>query len=186
MMSSPETSSPRQPRRRPVLHRIATGALLVGFGVLFMVATERAHAADIVLRFDGGIGEQDAARAGANLIVNDVQGFLPGGRPWVISDLKAQVFADSSISVAGKGLLLAGGAAIGSNGGQSVRATLLCNGTSTVVGSVHKSALVPLEPDGDFQIHSALSPALPSTCGNPVLLITNPGDAWFAAGIPKR
>jgi hypothetical protein len=46
--------------------------------------------------------------------------------------------------------------------------------------------LVPLELNGDFRIDDVLNPAPPADCASPVLLIRNPGGAWFAAGILKR
>jgi hypothetical protein len=153
----------------------------LGFAALLglsLLAAQPASAADKLVRFDGGIGSQPL-RAGA--LVNDVFGVPPGGRPWVIQALSADVFTDGRIRVEGRGLLLAGGNAIGMTGGQSVRARLFCNAGT----SFHDSELVPLEPDGDFRIGGLLTSAPPSVCASPVLLIINAGGAWFAAGIPK-
>src|SRR5216683_2695778 len=72
---------------------------------------------------------------------------------------------------------------IGGNAGQSVRATLLCEVANPVL---HDTGLVPLELNGDFRIDDVLNPAPPADCASPVLLIRNPGGAWFAAGILKR
>jgi hypothetical protein len=85
----------------------------------------------------------------------------------------------------GRGLLLASGNGIGTNAGQSVHATLFC-GTGAATTS-HNSTLagVALEADGDFRIDDFLSPAQPTPCDSPVLLIRNVGGLWFAAGIPK-
>jgi hypothetical protein len=148
------------------------------FASLFSVALSlplAANAADV--RFDGGIGAQ-SLRAGAQ--PNDVNGVPPGGRPWVISRLVAEVIG-RRIIVEGEGLLIAGGGSVGTGGGQSVRARLFCGGVA------HDSAaLVPLAADGDFRIDSVLSPAPPRPCTNPVLLIINAGGNWFAAGIPRN
>jgi hypothetical protein len=149
------------------------------FACLFSVALSLPLAANAAerLRFEGGIGSQPL-RAGA--APNLVRGVTPGGSPWVISRLSAEVKRDGKISVEGRGLLLAGGDNIGTNGGQSVRARLFC-------GSVgHDSALVPLDADGDFRIDSALTPTPPNPCATPVLLIVSGGGSWFAAGIPKN
>ena len=136
-----------------------------------------AAAADSIARFEGGIGSQPL-RAGA--LVNDVNGVAPGGRPWVIASLSADVKSDGRISVVGRGLLLGGGATIGTPGGQSVRARLFCGGVP------HDSpTLTPLEADGDFRIEESLTVTPPSPCANPVLLIINANGSWFAAGIPK-
>jgi hypothetical protein len=103
----------------------------------------------------------------------------PGGIPWVISRLTADIKTDGRISVDGRGLLLAGGDGIGTNGNQSVRARLFCGAVMS------DSVLVPLEPNGDFSIDGSLAPVPPTPCTNPVLLIVNTGNAWFAAGILK-
>lgn len=143
-------------------------------------ASEDVH----LVRFDGGIGVIPVNSAGANT----VRGVIPGGQPWVIADLRADIRLDGSIDAAGKGLLLAGGNSIGTTGGASVVATLLCgplpNGPFTSHSTPVASA-VKLEPNGDFRITDLLSPAPPSPCDNPVLLIVNTAGRWFAAGIEK-
>ena len=145
-----------------------------------------AQAEERLVRFDGGIGSQVWARNNATgaVVPNDVQGVQPGGRPWVISDLRADVRTDGSIKVDGRGLLLAGGNGVGTTGGQSVHARLFCGGVA------HNSATVPLEPNGDFRIEGTLSPApATDTCASPILLIVSgvaPAGSWFAAGIPKQ
>jgi hypothetical protein len=142
--------------------------------------------ADNVAKFNGGIGSQPAALGsdGKTFIVNDVLGIPPGGRPWVIEELRAQLKEDGRLSVRGEGLLLAGGAVVGTRGGVTqVVATLFCNGNLTGFSS----GAVPLSVDGDFEISEKLH-GIPNLCASPILLIrnaTSPG-AWFAAGIPKR
>jgi hypothetical protein len=141
--------------------------------------------ADNLVKFSGGIGSQPAAIGpdGKPSVVNDVFGIPPGGRPWVIESLKAQVKEDGRLSVRGEGLVLAGGNSIGTRGGiAQVVATLFCNGTAFT------SAPVPISMDGDFEISDRLQ-NVPNPCLSPVLLIRNgagvtPGP-WFAAGIPK-
>lgn len=153
---------------------LAASAVLAGATLL----PGPALAADPVARFDGGIGAQPL-RAGVQ--VNEVLNVPPGGRPWVIGRLAADVRPDAQIGVEGRGLLLAGGPAVGTGGGQSVRARLFCDGA--LVGD---SQTVPLQANGDFRIDGFLGGNPPSPCNNPVLLILNgAGTAWFAAGIPK-
>jgi hypothetical protein len=152
-------------------------AVFVG---LFSVALSfplAANAQDSVIRFEGGIGSQPLR---ADALVNDVNGVPPGGRPWVISRLIAEVIG-RRIIVEGRGLLIAGGGNVGTGAGQSVRARLFCGGVPR-----DSAALVPLAANGDFRIDSLLSPAPPRPCANPVLLIVSGGGNWFAAGIPRN
>lgn len=137
-----------------------------------------ATADDRIVRFDGGIGVIPSSNV---TTVNVVQGVQPGGQPWVIARLNADVRSDGRISVDGRGLLLAGGNGIGTTGGQSVRAVLFCAGAAPV-----QSDLVLLEPNGDFRIDGVLSGTPADPCGSPVLLIVSANGRWFAAGIPKQ
>jgi hypothetical protein len=153
--------------------RKALSACLFSTALLFPFA---ASAQAPLVRFDSGIGV-NPLRAGP--APNTVRGVSPGGIPWVISRLTVDIKTDGRISVDGRGLLLAGGDGIGTNGNQSVRARLFCGAVMS------DSVLVPLEPNGDFSIDGSLAPVPPTPCTNPVLLIVNTGNAWFAAGILK-
>jgi hypothetical protein len=152
-----------------------------------------AMADGLLVKFKGGIGVNPvSSAAGAantdgtfpNVTRNDVRGIPPGGQPWVIESLRANVMADGRIRVDGMGLLLAGGNGIGTNGDQQVRAVLFCG---PVPGfTAHSSGLVALEANGDFRIDDILAPSPPFNCDNPVLLIVNAGGRWFAAGILQQ
>src|SRR5262245_56411755 len=136
-----------------------------------------------LVRFEGGIG---VIPVSAGPAANVVRGINPGGQPWVIAGLSADIEADGRISVDGRGLLLAGGNNIGTNGGQSVVATLFCNPATQTPTTHSTSPGVPLEPNGDFRIEDLLDPAPPAVCANPVLLIRSSNNGnWFAAGILK-
>jgi hypothetical protein len=159
--------------------------LIVSIPVLFILGffVSPVLAQNTLVRFEGGIG---VIPVSAGPAANVVRGVNPGGQPWVIKELDARVRTNGDIGVDGEGLLLAGGNNIGTNGNQSVVATLFC-GTQ----AFSTSPGVPLEPNGDFRIRDRLEPLpLPGICESPVLLIrsfnpqTGPGN-WFAAGIPK-
>ena len=154
--------------------RNTLSACLLSFAALVPLA---ASAAEPLVRFEDGIGVQPL-RAGG--LPNTVFGVNPGGLPWVISRLSADVSSDGQVRVDGRGLLLAGGNGIATTGGQSVRARLFCAGVP------FDSELVALDPRGDFRITGFLNPIPPSPCGSPALLIVNANGAWFAAGIPKQ
>jgi hypothetical protein len=170
-----------------VFQKLSIVAVVLGVGCSFAAA-----GGDTLVRFNGGIGviPVSAAAGVANadgtspdVNRNVVRGVNPPGQIWRIADLQAEVSVDGRIRVSGKGLLLAGGNALGGNAGQSVFATLICEAAAPF--TLHNTTLtgVPLEPNGDFEIDDVLTPA-PSGCASPVLLIRNVGGAWFAAGIP--
>ena len=167
-------------------------AWVLFFGIVYPLS---AVADDSLVKFKGGIGvipvsagvavapTLGTAQTVESVNRNIVRGVQPPGQLWTIADLRADVKADGSIKVRGKGLLLAGGNTIGTNANQSVRATLLCEVANPVL---HNTDLVPLEPNGDFRIDGVLDPLPPAVCDSPALLIRNPNGAWFAAGIVKR
>jgi hypothetical protein len=138
------------------------------------------------LTFRGAIGviPVTGVAAGGAVNLNVVRGVNPAG-PWRIADLDADVRSDGHIRVKGRGLLLAAGNGIGTNAGASVFATLFCGPAATA--TAHSSNRVALEADGDFRIDDLLSPAPPTFCDIPVLLIRNGAGSgvWFAAGIPE-
>jgi hypothetical protein len=147
-----------------------------------------ASADDTLVKFKGGIGvipvSAGVGAAATAEVVNRniVRGVQPPGQIWRIGDLQATIRNDGRISVRGKGLLLAGGNAIGGNAGQTVVATLICEATAPFTLRSTSATGVPLQPNGDFQIDDVLTPA-PSGCASPVLLIRNLAGAWFAAGL---
>jgi hypothetical protein len=138
------------------------------------------------LKFRGGIGviPVTGVAATGTVTLNVVRGVNPAG-PWRIADLDAAVSSYGHIRVKGRGLLLAAGNGIGTNAGASVFATLFCGSANTATSS--SSNRVVLDVDGDFRIDDVLSPAPPTPCDAPVLLIRNGAGSgvWFAAGIPE-
>lgn len=142
------------------------------------------------LNFSGAIGVDPVSNVVVNgatttVSANVVRGISPAGQIWRISDLDARVTSDGRIRVRGRGLLLGGGNAIGTNGGQSVFATLFCGPAASATASSTNEAGVALDSEGDFTIDDLLSPLPASTCDTPVLLIRTAAGAhpWFAAGI---
>jgi hypothetical protein len=152
-------------------------------------------AGDTLVRFNGAIGDIPVANVAGtpnpdgsfpDVIRNIVRGVNPAGQIWVISDFRADVKVDGRIRVDGRGLLLGGGNAIGTNGNASVFATLICEATPPFTQFSTNITGVPLAANGDFRIDDFLAPTPPAQCGSPALLIrVTPSGAWFAAGIPN-
>ena len=163
-------------------------ALLVASSAMAGGKDDGRRGDDTILKFKGGIVEIPVIGTPAVPVANVVRTIQPAGTPWVIRALNAEVTADGRIHVEGRGLLLAGGNEVGTNGGASVFATLICgplpNGPFTF-SSTSMTNPVALAADGDFRIDDILSPAPSNGCDNPVLLIrTVPSGVWFTAGIP--
>lgn len=180
--------------------------IVAALSLITTFAAAPALAADNLARFDGAFGSQPLRAAAA---INTVFTVNPGGIPWMIKSLKADIKTDGSISARGEGLLLAGGNTAGARGGtRFVVASLFCRGTPATPGTAgdpigpFNSGAADLDPNGDFHITGPLTDANgvspPVPCGDnldnrPVLLIRSatvvggvvtPGN-WFALGILK-
>src|SRR5439155_4378945 len=114
---------------------------------------------DILIKFNGGIGAIPISNVAVNATTgavtvnrNVVRGVNSPGQIWRIADLDATIKTNGDISVAGNGLVLAGGDNIGRATGQSVFATLICEATAPV--TEHSTTLtgIQLAPNGDFKI----------------------------------
>jgi hypothetical protein len=179
------SSNRSEKSRNSKADRTMVRGLLVALVALAIAGTASAQE-NTDLTFRGAIGVIPVTGVAANGAVNlnVVRGINPAG-PWRIADLDADVRSDGHIRVKGRGLLLAAGNGIGTNAGASVFATLFCGPAATA--TAHSSNRVALEVDGDFRIDDLLTPALPTSCDTPVLLIRNGAGSgvWFAAGIPE-
>jgi hypothetical protein len=179
-------------------NKLSLSIILGSLGALAIVALVPRSAVgygrheNTLVRFDGAIGVDPISNVVVNgtsttVTPNAVRGISPAGQIWRIADLDANVATDAHIRVRGRGLLLGGGNAIGTNGGQSVFATLFCGPAATATASSSNLLGVALDSDGDFVIDDVLSPLPPTSCETPVLLIRTAAGAhpWFAAGIEK-
>src|SRR5262245_64699663 len=104
-----------------------TKAVVVAVLTLGLLAPVMAHDRDLLVRFDGGIGVIPAQNGAGpanpdgtlpNVRLNIVRGVPPGGGPWRIASLRADVDTDGRIRIRGRGLLLASGNGIGTNANQ--------------------------------------------------------------------
>ena len=190
---------------------------LTGIGLAASLTMANVFAADTLFKFEGGIGSQPlrAVPAGGTVpAVNTVAGVNPGGAPWPIASLKAEIRTDGRIQISAKGILLGGTDNIGTRGGpRKMVVSLFCRNPATppaVAGTLqttpYNSEFVDLDPDGNFKFDSILTNSSgtipPFDCGDlidnrPVLLLrtatpanattgapATPGN-WFAAGILK-
>jgi hypothetical protein len=170
---------------------------------LVALAPLSAVADDSLVKFEGGVGAipvsagQGTAVTATVVNRNLVRGVQPAGQLWTIADFVAEVTVDGHITADGRGLVFAGGNAIGTaltltstgaTADRKVFATLICENVPPFTERNTNLVGVPLAANGDFKIDDVLSPrpTSPSSCATPALLIRNAvGQNWFAAGIQE-
>ena len=98
--------------------------------------------------------------------------------PWKIGDASADLRADGRLQVEVEGLVLA---STGTNLVGQFKAIVSCQTTVNGAAAVANvsSPLVAASPTGDAEIDTTI--ALPSPCIAPIVFVTSPGGAWFAA-----
>jgi len=110
-----------------------------------------------------------------------------GGLPWMITAGTGMLKSDGRVLVHVRGLVLADQAPVppafqGTNPVPDFRAIVSCqstgaDGTATVANV--STAPFPASPTGNADINATVS--LPSPCIAPIVFVTSPGGAWFAA-----
>ncbi len=120
---------------------------------------------------------------------NAVRGVPGGGLPWVIDFGKAKVSPNGKVDVLVMGLVFDPDdqAVIdlgigGTNTVPSFKAIVSCLSTDSEGDAITvnvSTALFPASGDGNSHIKDKVS--LPSPCIAPIVFVTSPGGAWFAA-----
>jgi hypothetical protein len=113
-----------------------------------------------------------------------IRGINGGGLPWVLTSANGRLLSSGLLVINIKGLVLAAGPNAGSNPIASFRATVSCltdtGGFENVASDLFPATTGPaLSGGGNSNIHATLS--LPQPCIAPIVFVTSPGGAWFAA-----
>ena len=116
-----------------------------------------------------------------------IRGVNAGGLPWVIDKAEARLSPDGLLEVEVDGLVIdpddaaAQDARVaGTNPVPAFRAILSCLTTAGVAAPDNTlTAAAPATADGDARIVEQLD--LPDTCIAPIVFVTSPAGAWFAA-----
>jgi len=156
--------------------------MVSGLAALLVVAPA-ALAGDKVLEFESMAGVVRPYTGAANAI----RGVNGGGLPWVIRVGKGEVKADGRIEVKVRGLVLADDPAVPParrlvNPIPNFRAVVSCLSVDAAGLAVTVNVTTgdfPATTGGDSEIEAALE--LPSPCIAPIVFVTSPGGAWFAA-----
>ena len=109
---------------------------------------------------------------------NPIRGVNGGGLPWAISEAKVVLLADGHLEIKVEGLVLV---ATGANPVTEFRGVVSCqtiDGMAAVVENV-STGTFPASTTGDSKIAATLD--LPDPCIAPIVFVTSPGLAWFAA-----
>ena len=141
-------------------------------------------AGDKIIEFDAMAGVVRPFTGAAN----PVRGVNGGGLPWVIRTGKGEVKADGRIEVKVRGLVLADDPAVLpasrrlTNPVPNFRVVVSCltvdaTGAATTVNA--STGDFPATVTGDAEVEAAVE--LPSPCIAPIVFVTSPGGAWFAA-----
>ena len=109
---------------------------------------------------------------------NPIRGVNGGGVPWAISEAKVELLADGRLEIDVEGLVLV---STGANPVTTFRGLVSCQTIDTgaaVVQNVMTDPF-PASATGDSKIEATLD--LPEPCIAPIVFVTSPGGAWFAA-----
>jgi hypothetical protein len=133
-----------------------------------------------ILEFDSMVGNT-AAFTGAT---NPIRGINGGGLPWMIGSGSGELKSDGKLEIHVQGLVLAAGANAGSNPIGSFRAIVSCltadGGVQNILTDAFPATTGPAaEGGGNSEIETQVT--LPDTCIAPIIFVTSPGGAWFAA-----
>jgi hypothetical protein len=148
--------------------------------VLLLASAMPAVAADRekVLDFDTMVGVSGPFKGTANPI-NGVNG---GGLAWTIAVGRGKLRTDGELTITVRGLVFAEGPNAGRNTLPGFRGLVSCrtiDGTGAPAISNVSTDVVPATEAGDADIRAVL--ALPDPCVAPIVFVTSPTGAWFAA-----
>ena len=133
-----------------------------------------------IMEFDTMVGVPQALTG----TQNPIRGINGGGVPWMIGSAKGELTAGGHLEIKVQGLVFAAGPNTGSNTVTTFRATVSCltsdGGIQNVTTDPFPATTGPAASGGgNAKIEADLS--LPQPCIAPIIFVTSPGGAWFAA-----
>ena len=168
------------------MKKIRRLALPAGIAVLVaLVSLGTAASADpgTILKFDT-MAPVTGPYVGSS---NPIRGVNGGGLPWMIESGRGSLDRDGHLKVRVRGLVLAAHAPVppalqGKNPVTPFKAIVSCqtiaaDGSATVTNV--STAGFPASMEGDSLIRATVK--LPHPCIAPIVFVTSPGGAWFAA-----
>jgi hypothetical protein len=164
------------------LTQVLVVAVLVG-ALFFAGSAPAASARNVrILQFDTMVGIPPLLTGAQSQ--GPLRGISGGGLPWMLSSASGYLTASGRLKIEVEGLVLAAGANAGSNPIASFRGLVSCiQSDGTVANMLTAPFAATIGPasagGGDADIEATV--ALPSPCIAPILFVTSPTGAWFAA-----
>ena len=154
---------------------IVLGGLFLGGKLSPAVAKEPK-----ILEFDSLVGVPQAL-TGTQAPIRGVNG---GGLPWAVASAFGELKASGKLEISVQGLVLAAGPNTGINPIANFRAIVSClksDGSveNVTTGQFPATTGAASSGGGNAEIEASLS--LPQPCIAPLVFVTSPGGAWFAA-----
>jgi hypothetical protein len=154
-------------------------------GALFAAASSPTPAAarePKILAFETMVGLPSALTGTSSN--GPLRGLSGGGLPWNIASARGTLTASGHLEIEVKGLVFAAGPNAGANTISSFGAIVSCvtsNGSfdNIFAGTVPATTGPAGSGGGDAQFDTAVT--LPQPCIAPIIFVTSPGGAWFAA-----
>jgi hypothetical protein len=162
---------------------IALAVMIVLSGFLFSGGFIPAQAGSATILSFGNMVGVPALLTGTQSLV-PLRGVPGGGLPWMLSSASGYLRANGSLKVEVEGLVLAAGANTGSNPISSFRAMVSCvrsDGTFDNILTAAFPATTGPASSGGGNADIETSVTLPQPCIAPIIFVTSPGGAWFAA-----
>jgi hypothetical protein len=133
-----------------------------------------------ILEFDSMVGNPQAF-TGAQ---NPIRGINGGGLPWMLTSAQGELSGSGKLEITIQGLVLAAGANAGTNPVANFRAIVSCLRSDASVANVITDPFpattgAAVNGGGNAKIETVLS--LPQPCIAPIVFVTSPAGAWFAA-----
>lgn len=133
-----------------------------------------------ILEFDTMVGLPQAFTG----TQNPIRGINGGGLPWAIGSASGELKASGKLEIKVRGLVFSAGPNTGANTVPSFRAIVSCLKGDGSVQNVMTDAFpatlgAASAGGGNADIEASLT--LPQPCIAPIVFVTSPGGAWFAA-----
>jgi hypothetical protein len=135
-----------------------------------------------ILEFHSMVGVP-ATLTGTQSLV-PLRGIPGGGLPWTLTSGKGELSPTGHLEIKVVGLVLAAGASAGSNPISSFRGLVSCvqaDGTFANILTDPFPATTGPASAGGGNARIETNVTLPSPCIAPIVFVTSPGGAWFAA-----